>query len=318
MIFKLQNKGKKLATLVLFMVLILMGNRGFAQQDPLYSQYMFNIQMVNPAYVGTWETIGVTALTRNQWLGVDRAPQTNTLSVQSPTRGERVGIGASLMNDKFGHIKRLAFFTDYSYKVQLDDRGTQLRFGLKAGFSNYTNNLSAYDIQDSGDPAFQGMVEQKFMPNFGFGVFLHQDKYYFGASIPKMIEHSIDNDAAKNYSIQSDIRHWFFMGGYVVDLSEGFKFKPSVTARMVSGAPLSADFNANFLLNEKFWFGGMYRTGAGFGVNLQWIVDKKMRIGYAIDYSNSGIYKNSLGIHELMISYEFNFIKDVYASPRYF
>lgn len=290
----------------------------FAQQDPLYTQYMFNVQLVNPAYVGSWNAIGLTALTRNQWLGVDKAPTTNTVSVQAPLRNDRVGLGASLMNDKFGYINRLAFFTDYSYNVKLNDKGALMRFGLKVGFSSYFNDLNAHKIQDETDQAFQGVIDQKFMPNFGFGIFIHDERYYFGASIPKMIEHNVDNSANKDWNIQSDLRHWTFMGGYVFDLSNEFKFKPSLASRMVAGSPIVLDVNANFLLKEKFWFGAMYRVDAGYGVNLQWIIDNKLRIGYSIDYSHKGIYENSLGVHELMISYEFSVTKNIYRSPRYY
>ncbi|MFV0555446.1 MAG: type IX secretion system membrane protein PorP/SprF [Mangrovibacterium sp.] len=289
-----------------------------AQQDPLYTQYMFNIQLVNPAYVGTWDGIGVTALTRNQWLGVDKAPTTNTLSFQAPMKNDNMAFGASVMDDRFGNINRLAVYADYSYMLQLNDRGTKLRLGLKAGFSNYFNDLGAHKVQDVDDPAFQGLIEQSFMPNFGFGVFLYDDLYYFGASIPKMIEHNVENDTNKDWNIQSDLRHWTFMGGYVFTLTDEFKFKPSTAVRMVAGAPLNVDFNANFLIKEKFWFGGMYRLDAGFGANLQFIIDEKLRVGYSIDFSNKGIYANSMGVHELMVSYELNVTKNIYRSPRYY
>ncbi len=316
-IFK-QTRERRLVCLGLVMLLFMLSKSASAQQDPLYSQYMFNIQVVNPAYAGTWNSLGFTAVSRNQWLGVDKAPTTNSLSVQAPTRGEHVGLGASVVNDKYGYVNRLAFFTDYSYRLQLNDRGTSLRFGLKAGFSNYTNNLSAHEIQEDGDESFQGLIEQRFMPNFGVGLFLHDENYYLGASIPKMLEHRVESSTDKNWSIRSDIRHFFFMGGYVFNIDESFKFKPSFMTKMVNGAPFQADINANFLLKERFWFGGMYRTGSGFGVNLQWIVDEKLRVGYAIDYSKQGIYENSMGIHELMISYELNFTKNIYRSPRYY
>lgn len=306
---------KYILSVCLFMAV---GSTSFAQQDPLYSQYMFNIQSVNAAYAGTWESLGFTLLSRNQWVGVDRAPKTNTVSIQTLTRGRKVGLGLSVVNDKFGYIDRLAFFTDYSYKIDLDNNKTFLRFGLKAGFSNYLNNLDAYALQDESDPAFQGLIEKRFMPNFGLGSFLHNQNYYLGASIPKIIEHNVENSVNSEYTINADLRHWFVMGGYVFPLGDDFKFKPSFMTKVVRGAPFQVDLNANFLVKERFWFGGSYRTGSGFGVNLQWIFDDKLRVGYAIDYSNKGLYRNSMGIHELMISYELNFLKTIFQSPRYY
>ncbi|MFV0590682.1 MAG: type IX secretion system membrane protein PorP/SprF [Draconibacterium sp.] len=311
-------KTMKIKYIVIISLFVTFGHSAFGQQDPLYSQYMFNIQAVNPAYAGTWESLGFTLLSRNQWVGVEKAPKTNTLTVQAPTKGERVGLGVSIINDKIGFVNRLALFGDYSYKIQVNENNTWLRMGLKAGFSNYLNNLEAYSLMDENDPAYQGVIEQRFMPNFGVGLFLHNPKYYLGASVPKLIQHNVENSVNKNWTVNSDLRHWFFMGGYVFELSDALKFKPSFMTRMVKGAPFQADFNANFLLKDRFWFGGSYRTGNGFGVNLQWIIDQKLRLGYAIDYSNKGIYRNSLGIHELMISYELNFLKTVFRSPRYY
>ncbi len=311
-------KTRKSKYILIISLLVAISYNTFGQQDPLYTQYMFNIQAVNPAYAGTWESLGFTALSRNQWVGVDKAPQTNTFTIQAPTKGERVGLGLSVINDKFGYVDRLALFADYSYKLPVDERGTWLRLGLKGGFSNYLNDLDAYNLQDENDPAFQGMIEQRFMPNFGVGVFLHNPSYYFGASIPKVIEHNVENSVNKKWTVNSDLRHWFFMGGYVFELTDALKFKPSFMAKMVRGAPFQVDLNANFLLSDRVWFGGMYRTGSGFGANLQLIINEKLRLGYAIDYSNKGIYRNNNGIHELMVSYELNFLKTLFRSPRYY
>ncbi len=305
----------------LLLLSLCMAPRLMAQQDPLYSQYMFNVQVVNPAYVGSWNTLGFTALNRSQWVGLEGAPQTNTFSLQTPTRGDHVGLGISVLNDNVLNTNRLAVFGDYSYAIILNKRrNTRLRLGIKAGFTNYFNDLVAYRIVDEGDPLFQGVIDRKFMPNFGLGFFLHEDLYYLGMSIPKILENEAESSVQTDYKMNAEMRHWLLMGGYVFTLSDDLKFKPSFMAKAVRGAPFQVDLNANFLLKECFWFGGIYRTGEGFGFNVQWIFKNSLRIGYAADYTFEGVHgrTNTAGDHEIMISYELDFLKTLFRSSRYF
>ena len=133
------------------------------QQDPMYTQYIFNLQTINPAYVGYWQTTGITLLSRNQWVGLNGHPTTQTFSFQTPLRSQNVGIGLNVVLDKVGLEKRLLMNVDYSYQVFLSDN-TSLRFGLKGGFTNYSNNLTEYVQIDPNDPTFQVNIDNKFMP----------------------------------------------------------------------------------------------------------------------------------------------------------
>jgi type IX secretion system PorP/SprF family membrane protein len=288
-----------------------------AQQDPMYSQYMFNIQVVNPAYAGTWERVGFMALTRLQWAGIENAPQTNTFSFQAPYSRKKVGMGLSVITDEIGHENRLMVMGDYSYRLNIN-RSTWLRFGIKGGFVNYSNDLNKYTLQNTSDPAYQGVIEQEFIPNFGVGLFLHSDRYYFGASVPKLLETKFDVAKESNYSVSAETRHWFIMGGYVLPLNEEVKFKPSFLTKIVRGAPAQIDFNASFLIREKFWVGAMYRTNKAYGANVQFVINDQIRLGYSVDYGSGSFYRKSNGIHEVMISYELKRRKKLFRSPRYF
>jgi type IX secretion system PorP/SprF family membrane protein len=301
-----------LATLMIMGALLSKG-----QQDPMYTQYIFNLQTVNPAYVGYWQTIGLTAISRHQWVGLGGHPTTQSFSFQTPLRSQNVGIGLNIVADKVGLEKRLLVSFDYSYQVLLSEH-TSLRFGLKGGFTNYSNNLTEYGQTDNiSDPVFQTNIENKFMPNVGVGLFLSSPRYFLSLSLPGIIENNYQSNA-NNYSSKSELRHFFFAGGMMFDLSENVKFKPTFMTKTVAGSPFEYDLTANFLLAEKFWIGGMYRSGDSYGAIAQWIINKKLRLGYAYDFTTTDLKNYQNGVHEIMISFEFVYAKHIIISPRYF
>ena len=306
----------KRATLATLMIMGALLSK--AQQDPMYTQYIFNLQTVNPAYVGYWQTIGLTAISRHQWVGLEGHPTTQTFSFQTPLRSQNVGIGLNVVLDKVGLERRLSVSFDYSYKVLLSEN-TSLRLGIKGGFTNYSHNLTEY-VQypdNQSDPVFQSNIDNKFMPNVGVGLFLSSPRYFLSLSLPGIIENSYQSNV-NNYSSRSELRHVFFAGGMMFDLSENVKFKPTFMTKMVTGSPFEYDLSANFLLAEKFWVGGMYRSGDSYGAIAQWIINKKLRLGYAYDFTTTDLRNYQNGVHEIMISFEFVYAKHIIISPRYF
>ncbi len=304
------NKG------LIVMLLILTVNIAQGQQDPMFTQYNFNTQIFNPAYAGTWKSLGFVVLGRNQWAGMDGAPQTYTFSVQSNTKNDKVGLGLNFVSDRIGMEKRFSLSGDYSYGFQVTENSL-LRLGLKAGFSNYRNNLTEY-IQYPGepDPTLQGDIDNHYMPNFGVGTYLLSDNYYIGFSIPEILKNTIDNNY--NNLTLNDVRSLFLIAGYVFDLSEYLQFKPTFLTKAALGKSVQFDFSANFLLGEKIWLGAMYRTGDAFGLIAQWIFDKKLRIGYGFDFTTSKLQKFNNGTHEVMVSYEISIKKRELSNPRMF
>ncbi len=299
------------------LIFVIVANVSFSQQDPMYTQYIFNTQTINPAYAGTWESLGFIALARQQWAGWDGAPQTYTFSMQAPMRNERVALGLNVISDKVGREKRFGLFGDYSYRVQVSEQ-TDLRMGIKGGFTSYSHNLENYDLYPGvNDPMFQGEFDRKFMPNFGIGLFLSNERYYVGFSVPKLIHNDFDTNI-NNYSVQAEMRHYFLEGGLVFDLGESVKFKPTFLTKTAWGTPLAADLTANFLLKEKLWLGASVRTNESYGIIAQWIFDNKLRIGYSFDFTTNNLQNYHNGSHEVMISYEMKFLKELVTSPRYF
>jgi len=318
-------KTKSVITKGILMIIIVTGSLILkAQQDPMYTQYMFNTQTINPAYAGTWESFSFMVLGRQQWAGLEGAPQTYTFSMQAPLKNERIALGLNLINDVVGLEKRFYMFGDYSYLLPINE-DMKLRLGLKGGFTNYSNNLQEYQTNAPGsgitDPAFTGEIDRKFVPNFGVGAFLYGEKYFVGFSIPKIIGHEFDNNY-NNLSVSYELRHYFLTAGLVFDLGENIKFKPTMLTKATfsseTGAPVELDLSANFLIKERFWLGVMYRTGDSYGFIAQWIIDKKLRIGYSYDITTTNLQNFHSGSHEVMISYEMRFMKEMFASPRYF
>jgi type IX secretion system PorP/SprF family membrane protein len=287
------------------------------QQDPMYTQYMFNTQTINPAYAGTWESVGFMVLARQQWVGIKDAPSTQTFSFQMPLKNEKVGVGLNIINDKIGLERRFSMFADYSYKIEFNSM-TNLRMGLKGGFTSYNHNLTEHVLFDNQtDPAFLGDIDNLFLPNVGIGLLLENPKYYAGISAPKMINNQFDANGG-NLAIQAELRHFFFIAGYLHEFSKDIKFKPTILTKATVGSPLQVDLSANVLLKDKFWLGAMYRTGDSFGFMAQWIFDKKLRVGYAIDFSTSNLRNHHFSTHEIMVSYELKILRQNIISPRYF
>ena len=262
----------KSKTLVL-LLLILFIKMGYTQQDPIFTQYQFNTQTYNPAYAGTWKSLGFLVLGRNQWTGMEGAPQTYTFSLQTNTKNDKVGLGINLINDKIGLENRFGLFGDYSYGLKINAFSI-LRLGVKFGVSNYRNDLSAYNqYPGQQDPTLMGDIENHYLPNFGVGAFMYAEKYYIGFSIPKILENSIEDENSSLY--QTEVRQFYLMGGYVANFSESVQFKPTFLTKAIVGAPIQFDISANFLLAEKVWLGAMYRVGDAFGFIAQWIFDKQ-------------------------------------------
>lgn len=299
---------------VLALALIFM-RASYAQQDPLYSQYMFNMLAVNPAYAGSADIFTAMALSRHQWVGFAGAPSTQTLLAHTPLKKESMSLGLSVLNDRIGPTRQTGFYGDYAYRIRTG-KNTRLAFGLKGGANLYQADLATLATVDPD--AANASVQGKWLPNFGFGLFWHSPTFYAGLSAPKLLQNEIDAIPAAGIVTAVERRHWFLTAGYVLDIDRSVKFKPSMMLRMVQGAPLSVDVNANFLFRERIWLGAMYRVGNAFGVLGQYQVNDQLRIGYAFDLTTTRIGAYNAGTHELMLNYDLRFFTGRASSPRYF
>jgi type IX secretion system PorP/SprF family membrane protein len=304
--------------LIIIIVIFVIGfEYSNAQQLPQFTQYMYNTISVNPAYAGSREALSIVALNRNQWAGFDGGPQTQTLSIHSPLRNEKVGLGLSLINDKTGFENFTYVYADFSYTIDVDD-ATKLSFGLKGGMTYYKLAEELYNSSEvNQDPYFDERLN-RWNSNFGAGILFHSDRWYLGLSAPKIINHDLNNDT--EYAALETV-HFYGIGGYVFDLSDNIKLKPSFLFKYTEGAPFSTDLSANFLFNEKFWIGGSYRFNGDqrdIGALVDFQVTDQFRVGYTYEIPTGEIRPYTSGSHEILLMYEFRFMKNKLKSPRYF
>ncbi|MCB9168960.1 MAG: type IX secretion system membrane protein PorP/SprF [Flavobacteriales bacterium] len=285
------------------------------QQDPLYSQYMFNTLAFDPAYAGSADVFTVMALSRHQWVGFEGAPSTQTLALHSPLPVTNLALGGLVVHDRIGPTRETGAFLDIAYRIRTGAE-SRLAFGLSAGTNLYQADLSALPTVEE-DPA-NGNISGKLLPNFGFGLFWHAPRYYLGLSAPKLLTNEIISSDGSVVTTAREDRHYFLLAGYVFDLTRDIKLKPTVMVRAVEGAPLSMDVNANVLLREKLWLGVLYRLGNAFGVQFQYRVSEQLRVGYAFDLTTTALGAHNAGTHEIMLSYDMRFVKGRTISPRYY
>ncbi len=302
---------------VLFIVFLSCVTSMFSQQDPHYTQYMLNTMSVNPAYVGSKGHSVLTALGRTQWVGLSGAPDTQTLSYDSPIGYNGLGIGINLVNDKIGPSHETYLDGNLSYTLETGEEGS-LAFGLKLGgrLLNIDWSLGRSDI-DGPDPTFAQNIVNKFLPTVGAGIYYHEPQWYVGLSVPNFLrqEHYDGNNAVGQTAIER--LHYFLIAGYVFDLNDNIKFKPAGLVKLVFGAPISIDVSANFLINEKFRLGAAWRWDDSVAALLGVQVSKSLHIGYAYDLTTSNYNVVNSGTHEVLLRYEI--FKDArIRSPRFF
>jgi type IX secretion system PorP/SprF family membrane protein len=286
-----------------------------AQQDPMFSQYMFNTLAFNPAYAGSADVFTAMALSRHQWVGFDGAPSTQTLSLHSPLPVRSLAVGGNIIHDKAGPITQTGAFLDVAYRFKTGET-SKLALGLSGGVNLFQAALGDLATVDP-DPS-NSNLNGEILPNFGFGAFWHAERYYLGISVPKLLQNDLNPDRGAVMTKSEEERHYFLIAGYVKDLSADLKVKPSVMARAVEGAPLSMDINLNFLLRNRIWFGGMYRISNSFGVMAQYQFTEQLKAGYAFDMTTTKVGAYNAGTHEIMVGYDLKWTKGNIISPRYF
>ncbi|WP_026754566.1 type IX secretion system membrane protein PorP/SprF [Sediminibacter sp. Hel_I_10] len=292
-------------------IVLLAATQVYGQQDPQYTQYMYNMNVINPAYAGSKENLSFGLLYRSQWAGIDGAPKTATFFGHSPI-GEKVGLGASIISDEVGPIKETNAYVDFSYTLQLGGEH-RIAFGLKAGATFHDIGLAGIDLIDTGDAFFQNINTTT--PNIGAGFFYYTDNYYFAASVPNILN-SVHLDAEGN-KLGSEEAHYFITGGYVFEFTNT-KLKPSFLVKSAFGAPTSFDVNLNALFFEKFEIGASYRLDDSFSGLVNFAITPDIRVGYAYDHVSSDIKRYAPASHEFLLLFDLNFPRKVSRSPRYF
>jgi type IX secretion system PorP/SprF family membrane protein len=286
-----------------------------AQQDPQYTQYMYNMSVINPAYAGSKEAISGGLLYRKQWVNIDGAPTTGTFFLHSPV-GKQVGLGISAINDRIGPVEETNIYADFSYTLNLGGEH-KLAFGLKGGITMHNLDFSVVrpSLPDPGDGVFGTDPSSSFL-NLGTGVFYYTNKYYLSFSIPNMLKSRYLDFDGREYG--SEVVHYFLTGGYVFDLNKNLKFKPFALLKTSINAPSSFDLSANFLMYDKLELGATYRNQDSFGGLVNFAITPNLRIGYAYDHITSDLRIATTSSHEVILLFDLNLSKKVSRSPRFF
>lgn len=285
----------------------------YAQQDAQFTQYMYNTINVNPAYAGSRGAMSIFALHRTQWVGLDGAPTTNAVSINTPLNSSRLGLGVSVINDKIGPTHENTISADLSYTIPVSEI-FKLSFGIKATANLFDLDVSRLSPKQAGDLSLQNF--NKFTPNIGTGIYLHSDKAYIGLSIPNFIETNRYDD--NDVKIFKEKKSYYLIGGYVFDLNPTIKFKPALLTKMVEGAPLQVDLSGNFLFNDKFMIGAAYRVSAAMSGMVGFQVSDGMYIGYAYDLETTKLDNYNSGSHEVFLRYEIFKNNKKITTPRFF
>lgn len=285
----------------------------FAQQDAQFTQYMYNTININPAYAGSRGALSIFALHRTQWVGLDGAPVTNAVSVNTPLNGSNLGLGVSVINDKIGPTTENTISADLSYTVPTSEI-FKLSFGIKATANFFNLDVNRLNPVDD-DPSLHDF-NNKFTPNIGAGVYLHSDKAYIGFSVPNFIESKRYDD--NEVAIFKEKINYYLIAGYVFDLNNSIKFKPSLLSKIVEGAPLQVDVSGNFMFNDKFVVGIAYRWSAAVSAMVGFQVSNGMYIGYGYDYETTNLNNYNSGSHEIFLRYEIFKNNGKIITPRFF
>ena len=300
--------------IILVVTLFFLAVNTKAQQDPQYTQYMYNMNIINPAYAGSSDATSVGILYRNQWDGIDGAPKTGTMNIHFPA-GKNVGLGFSAISDEIGPVSETNLYIDFSYTLSLA-KGNKLAFGIKAGGTFHDIGLVDLTLIDPNDPFFASDVNEN-TPNVGAGVYFYKpNKYYVSVSVPNILE-SVHLDY-NDYNIGSETQHVFAAAGYVFDINENFKLKPHAFLKYAVESPTSLDINANLFMYDFVEFGVGYRTDDSITTMINFLISPAIRIGYAYDSIQSELNFLTNASHEIFINFDLNFKSKVSRSPRYF
>ncbi|WP_224995542.1 type IX secretion system membrane protein PorP/SprF [Cesiribacter sp. SM1] len=273
----------------------------YAQQRPVFSQYMFNGLAINPAYAGSQKQFNATMLIRNQWVNMEGAPKTQTLSAHSSIDKKNIGLGLMLYREQIGVHADMGLYASYAYQIKFK-RGRQLALGLQAGFNNLISDFGKLNSKHLDDPLLQHI--RNFNPNFGTGVYYSTPSFYAGLSVPYMINNKLQDAIQESLTTDGrEARYYFFNMGKVFDVHPDVKVKPSVLVRMQEGAPLGADLNVNFFLHNLINVGTSWRTGDAVIFLFELHLNENFSFGYSYDMVTSSLHRYTRGSHELILNY---------------
>jgi type IX secretion system PorP/SprF family membrane protein len=276
------------------------------QITPVTNQYVLNPLTINPAYAGRRGALNIAAFYRKQWVGIHGAPETMTLTMDSPLLDSKLGLGLIVTNDKIGVTKKTSFSTNYAFIIRTGEGNLSL--GIGAGVFITNTNWSSLSVNDPGDEYYLSNQRAFVVPDFSFGVYYSVRRYFIGISIPRLLGHKFDYNKDK-YTLQftPDKYYYLINTGYIFTLSPKLKFSPSTLITYSQGEKLLYDLNGYFILHDRLWLGGSYRNNRSVAGLLQFAINNQFKVAYTYDFDFSELRRFSNGSHEIMLRYEFRY-----------
>ncbi len=298
---------------ILFILLPAFSTICYGQQDSQYTQYMYNTMSVNPAYAIAKDHTSFVALARTQWIGFQGAPETQTVSFQTPVGYSGFGLGITAMNDILGPSRETGIEVNIAYAVYLSKKGS-LAFGLRVGGRTLSLDWSRGRFQQP-DVVFNENINNRFLPTLGAGLYYYETKWYAGISVPNLLKTDHYDDSVESLAVEE--LHYFLIAGYVFDIGNTIRFKPAILSKVVFGAPVSVDFSVNVLFTDRFVLGLAYRWNDAISVLTGLQVTERLHMGYAYDLTTSNFQNYNSGTHEVFVKYDI-FKQPKLKSPRFF
>jgi type IX secretion system PorP/SprF family membrane protein len=287
----------------------------FAQQEPLYSQYMYNTTVFNPAYAGSTGGVSIFGQYRTQWVGLEGSPKTATFSAHTPLGNSKMGMGVTFVNDRLGAMDENNIAIDFSYTVDLN-QDWKMALGLKGAVDLLSVDYNKLDRKDLTDPTFAENINNKFTPNVGAGVYFYNHNSYVGASVPSFLQQQRYN--GNDDIVMQQKMTFYLMGGHIFKLNESLDFKPAVLVKAVSGSPVQADISANFQMYKKFTAGLAYRTNSSISALAGFQVTDGLFVGYSYDATTTKLAQYNSGSHEIFLKFDLVKKLKIFNSPRFF
>jgi type IX secretion system PorP/SprF family membrane protein len=284
--------------------LLLIGFIANAQQLPQYTQYMLNEMAINPAVAGKDAFADVRSNNRYQWVGITDAPRTYMLTVHAPFKNRHHGLGAHIYTDIVGPTRRVGISLAYAYHIKLAEK-TRLSLGVSAGVQQWGIDGHKIILHDSGDDNLLINYQTKTLPDFGAGIYIHNDKWYLGFSVPQLYQSPIllygGGDGKGKL-----VSHFIGNGAYKFSLGENFKIEPSFLVKYAAPAPVKIDGGLRVIYKEQIWLGGGYRHNDAFTALVGFMYKNYLMIGYSYDFTNTRLKKYATATHELMLGLRFS------------
>ncbi len=287
---------------------------GLSQQEAQFTQYNDNMLYYNPAYAGSREMLNIALIHRQQWVGIDGAPMSQSLAIHSPLKYESIGVGLSVLNDRVGPLNQTWINADFAYSLRFKKHKGRLAFGVTGGINLLNAKLSTLYTVDQNDPMFGQDIQNKILPNIGAGIYYHSKYWYCGVSVPRVTESSY----SPTQIFYNDRRHYYFsLGGYF-SINRMLKLRPSTMMKFTMDAPFALDASLALIVYDKFWFGANYRVLESAGGLFQWQISDQFKLGYAFDISTTKLVRYNFGTHEILLSFDLLRKDKKFISPRFF